>query len=101
MQSKKQNLHLVKAQSTTPTSTETTKPLVPNKLGYARGETHKITQPTHGSRIWIARFHAALSMASSLVILIQKYIISYTQKYTYHAKTVEVIQSATILTIKV
>jgi hypothetical protein len=68
-------------------------------LGYARGETHKISQPAHSSGTWIARFHAALSMASSLVILIQKYIISNTQKYTYHAKTVEVIQSATILTI--
>jgi hypothetical protein len=36
---------------------------------WARGETHKISQPAHGSGTWIARFHAALSMASSLVIL--------------------------------
>ena len=30
----------------------------PNKLWYARAETHKISQPTHGSGTWIASFHA-------------------------------------------
>ena len=49
-------------------SNNNNKAFSPNKLGQARAETHKISQPTHGSGTWIASFHAPLSMASSLVI---------------------------------
>jgi hypothetical protein len=51
------------------TRTTTTNPLVPNKFGSARAETHQVSQQTHDFGTWIASFHAGLSMASSLVTL--------------------------------